>query len=177
MNKEVWRQVVGYEGYYEVSSIGRVRGEDRLVPGRWGMARYKGKLLSPESDKDGYKKVVLCKDGVKRKHLVHRLVGFAFLGESNGLVINHKNGLTADNCIDNLEWVTLEENARHSVYVLKNATPIKKKALIAYVEGVERFFMSGRDAERQGFNRIMVRRCVSGRYDTYKGYKWRYADS
>lgn len=109
--KEVWKDVVGYEGLYQVSNLGRVRSFER-----------KGtftKIKVQETVKGGYKRVNLYKNGRLKKMLVHRLVAEAFLGTPDkDMQVNHINGIVDDNRLENLEWVTVKENANHKTTVL-----------------------------------------------------------
>lgn len=100
---EQWKQVIGYEGLYEVSNYGNVRNANS------------GHVLSQSNTTTGYKKVELYKNG--RKSLkVHRLVAFAFINNVDGKpYINHKNGNKADNRVENLEWSTQKENVNHAI--------------------------------------------------------------
>lgn len=110
--RELWRDVVGYEGFYQVSNLGSVRSLDRVVNNR----RVKGRVLKPFQDKDGYKKVNLVMGGKKRRQfMIHRLVSKMFIpNPENKPEVNHKDGNKQNNNIDNLEWVTKRENARHA---------------------------------------------------------------
>lgn len=115
---EEWKAVVGYEGYYEVSSYGRVRGVDRYV--NTGILHsdiklHKGKMLKPNLKKNGYLSVDLCKGNKLKTVLVHRLVAVAFIEKPDGKdVVNHKNLDKTDNRVENLEWVTCRENTLHA---------------------------------------------------------------
>lgn len=105
---ELWSTVVGYEGFYEVSSLGRVR---RIAPGP-GTRPGRIRKLVP---RNGYYQVILSKNNVVQLCWVHRLVAKAFLPEdSQRPEVNHKDGNRANNCIDNLEWCSHGENALHS---------------------------------------------------------------
>lgn len=105
MNHGVWVDIPGYEGFYKVSQDGRIQSQPRLG------ARLKE--LCPEIDRDGYKRVILSKNGKKRKQLVHRLVMLAFVGECpEGMQVCHYNGDPADNRIENLRYGTPKENMR-----------------------------------------------------------------
>lgn len=117
---ETWKAVVGYEGLYEVSSQGRVRSVDRVICKKRSDAncgfkyRLKGKVLSPAITRTGYLNVSLRNGGFSKSYQVHRLVVVAFLGEIPiNKEINHKNGIKADNCVENLEIVSHAENMRH----------------------------------------------------------------
>lgn len=118
---EVWKPIECYE-YYEVSNLGRVRSLDRFVTQKKDGTEYarlmKGRLLKPRLQNGGYLVVWLCSNGVSRAVTVHRLVALAFLGDSNGLDVNHKNGDKQDNRLENLEYVSRRVNIDHSYNVL-----------------------------------------------------------
>lgn len=118
---EDWRDIPDAQGYYEVSTLGRVRSKDRVVDyrSRWGTytkRRVAGRLLKPWSDGNGYLVVYICADGERREAInVHRLVASAFLpGDAERLHVNHKNGVKTDNRPENLEWCTRSENMIHA---------------------------------------------------------------
>tara|TARA_R110000787_G_scaffold265480_3_gene371470 strand:- start:134 stop:817 length:684 start_codon:yes stop_codon:yes gene_type:complete len=107
---EVWKDVVGYEGFYRVSSLGVVKGVDRIAKVRNGTRSVEGKILSAHPSDRPYLHVIL-QNGKRTTRRVHIIVAQAFLGEANGLVIDHKNGVVTDNRVENLEYVTLRENS------------------------------------------------------------------
>ena len=122
MSGEVWKDVVGYEGYYQVSSDGRVKGVDRWYEQYNASAKrivkvfYPEKLFNGEVDKDGYIKVQLTKDKVRKKFFVHRLVAIAFIANvEKKPEVNHKDGIKSNNSSENLEWMTSSENTRHAL--------------------------------------------------------------
>lgn len=115
MIEEIWRDVVDYEGIYEVSNRGRVRSLDRVVKANDGVIyKRKGKYMKITINKYGYPTVRLSKDGSTNTKSVHRLVANSFLGESN-LIVNHKDGIKNNNNLENLEFVTQKENMVHAV--------------------------------------------------------------
>jgi len=112
---ENWLPVVGHEGFYKISNIGRVRSLSRV--GKYRM--YKGRILKP-CIKNGYHAVFLSINNTGKQYYVHQLVLAAFVGPrpSERHCTNHKNGIRTDNNIGNLEWVTYRENNLHSHHVL-----------------------------------------------------------
>lgn len=112
-DRELWRPVMGYEGFYEVSDKGNVR---RIAKGRGAQV---GKILKQANGTNGYKQVTLSKDCNQLICRVHRLVAEAFIPRQDGKdYVNHINGDKTDNRVENLEWVTRSENALHAYRVL-----------------------------------------------------------
>jgi len=114
---EEWRPVVGYEGLYEVSNLGRVRSLDHKVPyARWnadGLRWQKGRILRPGGKP--YFHIKLCKESTVTHIDIHVLVITAFLGKrEQGMVVNHIDGNKTNNDLTNLEWVTPRENNLHA---------------------------------------------------------------
>lgn len=111
---EVWKDIVGYEGYYQVSNRGRVRSLGFLINNRGGSTRYKpGRIRKLSNHSNGYKFVKLFN---AEQCYIHRLVLSTFrpLDNMDALEVNHKDGDKTNNNLDNLEWVTHRENQQHS---------------------------------------------------------------
>lgn len=114
---EEWRPVVGYEGYYEISSIGNIRSLDRYVfnKGNQSNSFIKGKPLMSMENKYGYYMHCLYKDGRYKNVPIHRMVALAFLQNTdNEPQINHKDGNKKNNRVENLEWVSPSKNVQHA---------------------------------------------------------------
>tara|TARA_R110000822_G_scaffold41920_4_gene114481 strand:+ start:512 stop:1039 length:528 start_codon:yes stop_codon:yes gene_type:complete len=108
---EEFRPVVDYEDIYEISNLGNMRSIDRMSSGgRFGPYFISGKPISTPIDNNGYRHMTLARGKHKRKVNTHRLVARAFLGEPNGLVVDHLNGDRSDNRAENLEYVTMRVN-------------------------------------------------------------------
>lgn len=114
---EIWKEIEGYEGFYEVSNLGNVRSLDRMVFNpKSGMTLRKGVSLKYSKNHKGYKYVGLTRDG-KRSGLkfIHRLVAKAFIDNpENKPQVNHIDGNKVNNCANNLEWMTDGENQKHA---------------------------------------------------------------
>ena len=113
---EVWKDIEGYEGLYQVSTCGNIK--SLAKPRKNGNGRcyiQKEKLLKQSFTSTGYKKVELYKDGKRKSFKVHRLVAIAFISNpDNKPEVNHIDGNKINNNIDNLEWVTSSENTIHA---------------------------------------------------------------
>lgn len=109
---EVWRAVAGYEGFYEVSDLGRVKSLERFITNNGRTNHKKERLLSTTRPKaKSYCSVALCKDGEITVVPVHRLVATAFIpNPDNKPVVDHIDTDPSNNRVDNLRWVTVREN-------------------------------------------------------------------
>jgi hypothetical protein len=135
MEQEIWKPIVGHEQSYEVSNLGRVRGIDRdKVHCTGKIVRTHGKILKPRMDVKGYTRVILSiridnKPCLKQK-TIHRLVAIVHIpNPDNKPFVNHINGVKSDNRVENLEWVTMEENQAHAWRTGLSKTNITKKII------------------------------------------------
>lgn len=117
---EVWKDIKGYEGLYQVSSLGNIKSLDYNHT-------KKEKQLNLILQQDGYYAVNLMKNGKRKRLRVNRLVASTFLGDSD-LVVNHKNGNKLDNRLENLEWCSCKENTIHA----KKNRLIKTRIIVTY---------------------------------------------
>lgn len=119
---EIWKDILGYEGLYQVSNLGNVRSLNYRRSG-------KTKLLKQGTD-NGYKRVELSKNGKKKKYWVHRLVAIAFISNPNNYKeVNHKDEDKSNNNVNNLEWCTREYNNNYGTRNKRTSESHKGKIL------------------------------------------------
>ncbi|APD18057.1 HNH endonuclease [Vibrio phage JSF3] len=116
---EIWKDIEGYEGLYQVSSLGNIKSLERSILNKNGKPqRYPEKLLKfdlTKMENTTYYRVTLSKNHVTTRYLVHRLVASAFINNpSHKPFINHIDNDGTNNSINNLEWCTHSENMKHA---------------------------------------------------------------
>jgi len=171
MQEEFWRPVVGYEGLYEVSNLGKVRSLN------YHKQRGRIELMKPSLVWDGHLRVHLSKEGRARNKLVHRLVAEAFIPNQQMLPqINHKNEIKDDNRVENLEWCTLSYNMQYGTRVSRIAQSKRIPILQLSKRGefVARYNSIVEAVERTGIPRHHIIDCARGRRKSTGGYKWKY---
>lgn len=186
--EEIWKEVVGYDGLYEVSNQGRVRSVDRSIAIKGGNVRLcKGKILRPSENRYGYLCVILCKEGKGTNKKIHRLVAEAFIPNPNNKpCIDHINTIRTDNRIENLRWCTQKENCNNPISIVRYNNTDKYKPVAQYSLDGELIavYPSLIEAERQtGCKCCNIIFCCNGGYyrqgkwytkEQDKGYKWKY---
>ncbi|HEY9651401.1 MAG TPA: NUMOD4 domain-containing protein [Coleofasciculaceae cyanobacterium] len=118
MTEEIWKDVQGYEGFYQVSNLGKVKRLETGVLGRSNCVRIQPeRILKSHPTTKGYLLVQLSVESKIKAFTVHRLVAGAFLSrpDSDCLDVNHINGVKTDNRLVNLEWVTKSQNTVHAI--------------------------------------------------------------
>ena len=114
--KEIWKDVIGYEGLYQVSSRGRIKRLERYTTRIGKKYHLKEKILLTNTMSSGYE-IIRFYDGDRVKsQTIHRTLLLAFTGDNGeGLFVNHKNGIKSDNTLENLEWITPKGNSLHAL--------------------------------------------------------------
>jgi len=189
---EIWKDIVGYEGYYQVSNLGRVKSLDRVITNKMGVMRnFKGFVKKLTPDGRGYLVVTLSRDGKDTRCIVHRLVAEAFIPNKEKLpFINHKDEIKDNNHVDNLEWCTCEYNNRYGTCPERTRNKIRE---LGQMRAVVQLTLSGKkvneyesisDASREtGVILQNIHQAANGGYNmhgkwkrvnTAGGYKWRW---
>lgn len=172
---EVYKPVPGFEGLYEVSNLGAVRSVRR--------AGVNMKTLAPETERCGYKRVSLYRNGRQKHIMVRRIVAAAFLGPCpEGLQVNHIDENKCNNRVNNLEYVTPKENSNHGTRNKRMGKahrnhPSKSRAIIQTTRDGKTIkeYPSACEASRQtGVDRSAIARCCRGQYASAGGYNWNY---
>lgn len=174
-----WKSITGYEDLYEVSDNGMVKSVRRTNhSGRsYGKRMIGGYILRQITDKDGYKSVSLCKNGVRKPFRVHRLVAAAFLDNQKNLpIVNHKNENKADNRVSNLEWCSIAYNNHYGKGYCEHRFLNVRKAVkqLNLNKKIVRVFKSISEAASVlGVNRNTIAGRVNSRsIKPYCGYIW-----
>ena len=179
---EVWKDAVGYEGYYQVSNCGNVRSVDRIVHCCNSERFYRGKNLSQCIDDKGYSRVLLSVSGKHESCQVHRLVANAFIDNPDLLPeVNHKDENPQNNNSDNLEWCSKVYNLAYGTGRTRSIESHKKQVLqfdlnmnlIAEYDGVN----SAARAINKPKDASAITKCCTGKNKTAHGYIWRYKEA
>lgn len=179
---EVWKDIEGYEGKYQVSNLGNVKSLD------YGGHGY-AKVLTPKVNNSGRLWVELRKPGCVKQMLIHRLVGEAFIPNPQKLPqINHKDENPMNNVVDNLEWCTGTYNRMYSIIrhpercKSRKATPKYRRMLDKPIVQID---MNGNEiawwdcartiTKEMGMSQTSITQCCDGIRKTAYGFRWRYA--
>lgn len=166
-NIEIWKPIKGFEGFYEVSNLGRVRS---LESGRW---KNRVKILKPGKLNNGYLKVTLFKDGKPKTFLVHRLVAEHFIPNPLNLPqVNHKDENKENNCFENLEWCDAKYNSNYGTRTKKTC---KKVYQYDKQGNFIREWESTMDVERElSYLHGNISQCCNRKRKSVHGFIWSY---
>ena len=181
--EEIWKDIEGYEGLYQVSSFGRVKSVERVdeyyIDGVLYRRPRKEKILS-QQDNHEYKRVSLGKNGKMKWHLVQKLVAKTFVPNPHNLPqVNHKDENKANNMASNLEWCSRSYNINYGNRNDKCSNKMKNRKDLSkplYCPELEQTFPSISEAARQTNTHFeSIQRCVHGKQLHAGGLTWVFA--
>lgn len=182
---EEWRDVVGYEGYYMVSSLGRVVSLSRFVNRACGICFKEAQLLSINAKPNKYKKVTFNIEGKCRTFDVHRLVAIAFIPNSkpnNYFCIDHIDGDKQNNRVENLRWCDDKLNSNNPITRKKHREVLKSnnsRFAPRKIVGIKDdnsivIYDTICEAKRDGYSQSMISECCNGHRKHHRGMRWMY---
>ena len=189
---EIWKDINGFEGYYQISNYGNVRSLDRFD----GIRNIKGKPIMPVLKYNGYLQVGLRKSGMRKYISVHRLVALHFIDNpENKTQVNHIDCNKQNNHVPNLEWVSSKENLLHArKHGLRKNMPKGKnhynygmtaersktaKKVVRYNRetGETKLYNAKILAKEDGFDVTAISKCCHNKLKTHKGYEWYFLEN
>ena len=169
---EIWKDIEGYEGLYQISNLGNVKSLNYNKTG-------KERILTPQKNNKSYLKVGLCKQAKSKTYKIHRLVAQAFLPNQNNLPqVNHKDEDKQNNAASNLEWCTNKYNSNYGTRNKRVAesninNPKRSKQVLCVENGV--IYPSTMELQRQlGLPQQNISHCCNGKRKTCGGFHWCY---
>ena len=187
--EEIWKDVVGYEGIYQVSNKGNVLSLNYGPKGPNHFIDNSPRIMRQTISTCGYRQIMLYKDSNPKVKYVHRLVAEAFIQKEEGKQqVNHKDGNKLNNDADNLEWVSARRNTRHAIEMgLRpvNQTIGKYGSNNPLSRPVDQYDLNGNlvrrwdsctdAAEYYSTSKNSIRRCINGHRKTHRGFIWKYS--
>lgn len=173
MEAEIWKDIDGYDGLYQISNLGNVR----------SLKFGKIKLLKQINDKYGYKKVDLYKDRKTKTCKIHRLVAQAFIPNPNNLPeVNHKDENKSNNCVDNLEWCDRKYNMNYGTAQQRSSCkrinhPSRSKQVLQLTKSGEFVTEYPSICEASRFTELdksHISKCCRGIKKSFGGFIWKY---
>lgn len=180
--EEIWKDIDGFEGVYQISNYGRLKALSKQLKGRNGYRNIKEKVLKPSIGTCGYYQYPLTHNGVKKTILIHREVAKAFVDNPNELYeINHKDEDRLNNHFENLEWCERKYNnlyndrKKREIETQINTHPSRKGVEQVDENGnIIGTYQSERDAERKtNIPHNNICDCIKGKRKSAGGYYWR----
>lgn len=189
--EEIWVDIKGYEGLYQVSNLGRVKSLERTVKHSSGGDKIvKERILKGSCNNNGYVIISLNKNGNKKSFAIHNLVAKAFIpNEDNKPYVDHIDTNKTNNKVDNLRWVTEKENSNNELtrkHISKNRkgkgilygidNPKSKKVVqLTKDYNIVKIWNCINEAEREeGYLHSDIIKCCNKKRKTHKGYIWMY---
>lgn len=177
--KEIWKPIVGLEGYYEVSNFGRVKSVERTITMKNGAPRsIHERIMRPSAQKTGYLNVTLSKCGeLQRRVLIHRLVAEAFIPNPDNLPeVNHKDENKQNNRVENLEWCNHRYNNIYGTAKMRSMIT-QGKPILQLKDGkiINGWPSAGMAAAFTSATQGGISACCRGETKTSGGYEWKIA--
>lgn len=178
--KEIWKDIKEYEGYYQVSNLGRIKSLARKINTNTSNKNRKtrNRILKPSGNR--YKIIRLRIDGIWKDEYIHRLVAQHFIpNPENKPQVNHKNEIISDNSVNNLEWCTAKYNSnfKGNNYRRKEGSKLKvfqydmnKKLIATYPSIIEA------SKDNEGFSRGHISSVCNGKRKQHKGFIWSFTE-
>lgn len=187
--KEVWKDIKGYEGYYQISNKGRVKSLPRLRNAK-NKFISRERILKNQDNSKGYLRVELKANNKKQKFFVHRLVAEHFLDKPKGCnIVNHLDCNPHNNNVENLEWTTFKGNSRYmkeqgrdrrTPIWIERLTKTQRKVNGKKVIGISingnmvLRYDAVNEVKKDGFHPSCVSECCNNLRQTHKGFLWRF---
>lgn len=183
LDGEIWKDVVGYEGLYVVSNLGRVASLTRVIYTKNGQVRtYRAKLLKPIM-RQPYLSVTLCDENGQTQVSIHRIVASAHIPNDKSLpCVDHINTDVLDNRATNLRWCSQAENLQNPISHARLKKSVAGRNILCNYKSVEclkngivvKIYPAIKFVADDGFCPKQVSKVVTGKRNTHKGYTWRF---
>lgn len=168
MSEEIWKDIERYEGLYKISNLGRVKSLKRHSVNN---ANTKDRILKPSLDRKGYQRVILSKNGIKSNNKIHRIVAEAFIANpENKPQVNHIDEDKTNNRVDNLEWMTNEENRNHGTAIKRMCITNSKPIICTKGDMREKYASQKEFCLKYNLSSGHVSEVVSGKRKTVGGW-------
>lgn len=177
--EEIWKDIKGFEGAYQISNLGRVKSLERYVPSSGKTPqKIKEKIRKTFSTTAGYLYVVLSYNHIRKTALIHRLVAEAFIPNPDNLeCVNHKDENKQNNIVENLEWCNYTYNNTYkSIHLRRNLDNVIRK-IIQYdldMNEIKRWDKISDVAKYYNTCIANIIKCCKGDRTHCCGFKWRY---
>lgn len=175
--EEIWKDIEGYEGYYQVSNLARVKSLSRIINTKNGkIFHVKEMIIKPILQCTGYYSFNLCKSKKRETCNLHRLVAIAFIPNPLNLSqVNHRDEIKTNNSIENLEWCDRSYNRNYGTCQERITNKQRKTLLQMNLNGEQiKEWYSLNSAGRSGFSASKISNCCNGLRKTHKGFIWKY---